>query len=40
MIDTILENYVLEEMLIDFGEEEKKEFLYDLNLILNNREFE
>ena len=39
-IDDILENNELKNLIVCLDEEEKKEFLYDLNLVLNNREIE
>ncbi|MGX2951662.1 hypothetical protein ACWIUA_12320, partial [Ursidibacter sp. B-7004-1] len=39
-IDKILSENDIDELVSVLGEEEKKEFLYDLNLVLNNREIE
>lgn len=39
-IDNILSQNRLEELISILEEEEKEEFLYDLNLVLNNREIE
>lgn len=39
-IDDILSKHSLEELISPLGEEERKEFLYDLNLVLNNRMIE
>lgn len=40
VIDRILEENELKNLIVCLGEEERKEFLYDLNLVLNNREIE
>lgn len=39
-IRNILSQHSLEELLKDLEEDEKNEFIYDLNLVLNNREIE
>lgn len=39
-IDLLLVKYGLDELISVLEEEEKDEFLYDLNLVLNNREIE
>ncbi|WP_143541473.1 hypothetical protein [Rodentibacter genomosp. 1] len=36
----ILSKYELNKLLLELEEEEKQDFLYDLDLVLNNREIE
>jgi len=39
-IQEILLKHDLDDLISCLGEEEKENFLYDLNLVLNNREIE
>ncbi|HGO5848637.1 TPA: hypothetical protein ACK3J3_002400 [Mannheimia haemolytica] len=39
-VTNVLSKYNLSELISCLEEEEKQDFLYDLNLVLNNREIE
>lgn len=39
-VTNVLSKYNLSDLISCLEEEEKQEFLYDLNLVLNNREIE